>query len=145
MKKRYLFIMLVCVFAFMNALYLSEQAYTFMVLDRAGNSFCDLSSSVSCSTVLQSPYSKVFGIPFPWVALVVYPVLFVLAWVGYRTERRTPARALTILSGAGVLFNLFIMYREIFFIKAFCILCAVCTVIIITIFLVSRSLLKKPL
>ncbi len=144
MKKKYLFIIVVSIIALVNAGYLSQKAYYYKTLaDYNGSSFCDLSGSVSCSSVLQSPYSLVFGIPFPWIALAVYPVLLILAYLGLRRQSVGFAKVLAVLSGMGMLFNFFIMYREIVFIKAFCILCFFCTLIIISIFATSLSIIKK--
>ncbi len=144
MKKRYLFIIIVSVVAIINAAYLSHLAYQYM-LSAASNatSFCDLSGSVSCSSVLQSPYSKVFGIPFPMIALGVYPIILILAFLGMRKNQYGFAKAIAWISAGGMLFNFFIMYREIFLIKAFCILCFICTLIIISIFFVSSSITRR--
>lgn len=143
MKKRYWFIIIVSVVAFINALYLSMQAYAYRIAAQDGSSFCDFSSGVSCSAVLQSPYSHVFGIPFPWIALGVYPVLFAIALIGLRRMSVGPARALAVLSFLGMMFNFFIMYRELMFIHAFCVLCFLCTLIIISIFVASRGIISR--
>ncbi len=144
MKKIYAAISALCVVALVNALYLSFKAYQYLTLQDPGSSVCDISRSVSCSSVLASPYSRVFGVPFPWVALVVYPVLLVLALVGFAKQSRKPAGAIYILSFFGMLFNFFIIYREAVFIKAYCILCLVCTVIIVSIFFLSRRIGMLP-
>ncbi len=143
MKKRYWFIIIVSVIAFVNALYLSMQAYMYRIASSQAPSFCDFSSGVSCSAVLQSPYANVFGIPFPWIALGVYPVLLAIAIIGLRRKTVGPARVLAVLSFLGMLFNFFIVYREIVFIHAFCVLCALCTLIIIAIFVASRGIINR--
>ncbi len=130
--------------AIVNAAYLSYKAYYFRYVDPLGlTSFCDFSSFNSCSEVLRHPLSNVFGIPFPWVALVVYPILLGLAWYGYKHQSYVQAKIIAVLSFLGMCFNGFIIYREIFFIKAFCLLCFMCTLIIIAIFFLSVSLWKE--
>ena len=144
MKKKYIAIIILAVVAIVNATYLSKQAYYYQVLDSYNHkSVCDISSTMSCSLVLQSPYSKVFGVPFPYIALVVYPIILIIALYGAQRQSLKPAKLLAGISLLGMLFNFFIMYREIFFAHAFCPLCFVCTLIIISIFIISLHILKK--
>lgn len=142
--KKYLVIVVLSCIALVNAAYLSYKAYYFRYVDPLGlTSICDFSKINSCSEVLRHPLSNVFGIPFPWVALAVYPILLGLAWYGYRHQSYAQAKAIAVLSFLGMCFNGFIIYREIFFIKAFCLLCFICTLIIISIFFLSRSIMKE--
>lgn len=142
--KQYRTISILAAIALSNAVYLSYKAFYFRYVDPLGlTSFCDFSTFNSCSEVLRHPLSSVFGIPFPWVALVVYPILLSLAWYGYRHQSYTQAKALATLSFMGMCFNGFIIYREVLFIKAFCLLCFICTLIIISIFFLSLSLLRE--
>lgn len=142
--KQYRIIIVLAAVALVNAAYLSYKAYYFRYVDPLGlTSLCDFSKVNSCSEVLRHPLSNVFGIPFPWVALVVYPILLGLAWYGYKKRSYVQAKILATLSFLGMCFNGFIIYREILFIKAFCLLCFICTLIIISIFFLSLSLLKE--
>ncbi|MDP2837969.1 MAG: vitamin K epoxide reductase family protein [Candidatus Moranbacteria bacterium] len=142
--KKYRAIAILSAVALVNAIYLSYKAYYFRYVDPLGlTSFCDFSKVNSCSEVLRHPLSNVFGIPFPWVALAVYPVLLGLAWYGYKHQSYLQAKILVVLSFLGVCFNGFIIYREIFFIKAFCLLCFICTLIIVTIFVLSLKLVRE--
>ncbi len=142
--KHYRSIVILSAIAMINAAYLSYKAYFFRYVDPLGlTSFCDFSKFNSCSEVLRHPLSNVFGIPFPWVALAVYPILLGLAWYGYKKQSITQAKIIATFSFLGVCFNGFIIYREILFIKAFCILCFICTLIIITIFILSLKIVKE--
>ena len=143
MRKKYLAIIILAVIAFINASYLSQKAYVFRQTATVSSSFCDLSATASCTDVLKNPLSNVFGIPFPWIALVVYPVLFGLAVWGYRTGTARAARILFPLAGMGMCFNGFIVYREIMYIHAYCLLCLLCTAIIISIFVLSGLIAKE--
>lgn len=144
LMKKYLIIIGLASVALLNAAYLSYKAYFFRFIDPLGlTSFCDFSKFNSCSEVLRHPLSSVFGVPFPWVALAVYPILLGLSWYGYRHQSYTQAKILAALSFLGMCFNFFIIYREIVFIKAFCLLCFICTLIIIAIFFLSLSLLRE--
>lgn len=144
MIKKYTIIAALAAVAIVNAAYLSYKAYMFQFVDPYKlTTICDFSRFSSCSSVLRHPLSLVFGIPFPWVALVVYPILLGLAWYGYRKASLTPAKIIVVLSGLGMAFNGFIIYREIRYIHAYCILCLLCTAIIITIFILSLSMVRK--
>lgn len=142
--KQYRIIIILSAIALVNAIYLSYKAYFFRYIDPLGlTSFCDFSSVNSCSEVLRHPLSNVFGIPFPWVALVVYPVLLGLAWYGYANRSYLQAKLIAAMSFLGICFNGFIIYREILYIKAFCLLCFMCTLIIVAVFFLSLSLLRE--
>ena len=162
MQKKYLVIIILAIIAFVNASYLSHKAYVFRQTANISSSFCDLSATASCTDVLKNPLSNVFGIPFPWIAMVVYPVLFGLAVWGYRTctctsanqpstslanesakRRSQAARILFPLAGLGMCFNGFIIYREVMYIHAYCLLCLLCTAIIISIFVLSGLILRE--
>jgi uncharacterized membrane protein len=87
MKKLFIAIMVLAAIAFGNAVYLTTQAYTLktQLAESAGSyaSFCDINSTFSCSNVLLSPRAQFFGFPFPALAMVVYPVIFLIALLGY--------------------------------------------------------------
>ncbi len=142
--KRYRIIVILAAVALVNATYLSYKAYFFRYVDPLGlTSFCDFSKVNSCSEVLRHPLANVFGIPFPWIALAVYPILLGLAWYGYKHRSYAQAKVIVVLSFLGVCFNGLIIYREIFFIKAYCLLCLMCTALIISIFIISRRMVKE--
>jgi uncharacterized membrane protein len=85
MKKLWV-ILALCVLAFGNAFYLTRQAYVLKEKQQATvgtmNSFCDFNESFACSPVLLSPYAQFFGFPFPAVAMVVYPILAIITFLG---------------------------------------------------------------
>lgn len=147
--KKYIIILVLCIIAWGNAIYLSKQAYT---LNQATyywqstediSSFCDLSETASCTNVLKHPLSKVFGIPFPVIAFFVYPVLFFLTLYWYISGKILPVKILAGMSLGWMMFNGYIIFVETFYIKAFCLLCLLCSLIIISIFFLSLSILKE--
>lgn len=143
MKNKFLAIQILSVIAFINAVYLSYKAYFVRFVDPIGvTSFCDISSVFACTDVLRHPLSQVFGLSFPWIAMVVYPVLFTVAFFGYRKLEKCYAKALVILSFLGILFNGFIIYREAMYIHSYCLLCLLCTLIIVSIFFISLSAIR---
>lgn len=70
------------------------------------------------------------------IALVVYPLLFLLGLSGYIRRSLTEAKILTGLALGGICFNGYVISQEII-VGVFCPLCAMCTVIIVTIFFLS--------
>lgn len=92
---------------------------------------------MSCTSVFSNTASQIFGIPFPTIALVVYPILLVIALLGYYKKIDNHRSWLKWLSLGGMIFNWYIIFQETFVIKAFCPLCLLCTGIIITIHVLS--------
>jgi uncharacterized membrane protein len=141
--KKYLYIIALSVVAFVDAAYLSYKACMIRFFETPNvSSFCDVANNVSCTEVLRSPYSQIFGVSFPWVALLVYPIIFALAVYGYRKKNLFQAKVIQVLSFLGMLFNFYILYLETFYIFSFCILCLLCTAIITTIFVLSNFLAR---
>ncbi len=136
MRKLHVIIILSIV-AFINASYLTELALK--VRDNTDAKwFCDISSTISCSNVFTTPQAWFGSIPFPAIALVVYPVLIAIAIWGLKKRRSAKAYdILTYLSAAGLLFNTYFIFTEAIVIKSFCLLCLLCTGIIITILILS--------
>ena|ERR1035437_8694972 len=87
MKKLFIAVMVLAAIAFGNAVYLTTQAYTLKtkLAESTGtySSFCDINSTFSCSNVLLSPRAQIFGLPFPAIAMIVYPIIFLVALLGY--------------------------------------------------------------
>ncbi len=138
--RTYLIILSLTLIGFGSALYLSIHAYQYWNGADATalqNMPCDLSSTFSCSGILENPRAIIFSIgefqvAFPMIALVVYPILFQLALVGYITRKIIFAKIITVMAIGGIAFNGYVISQEII-VWVFCPLCAMCTVIIITI------------
>jgi uncharacterized membrane protein len=133
MNKKLLAVIILCIIAIFNAAYLTNMAYS----ELSGPSFCDISATMSCTSVFSNTASQIFGIPFPVIALIVYPVLLLVAVLWYYKKINTHRSWLRWLSLGGMLFNGYIIFQETFVIKAFCPLCLLCTGIIITIHILS--------
>jgi uncharacterized membrane protein len=96
--------------------------------------------SGGCETVQLSRYSTFLGVDVALIGLVGYAGILGLsllglqpAWVG----RRDVATVLAILSGAGVVFALYLTYLELFVIHAICRWCVASAVIIALILVLS--------
>ncbi len=134
--KKYLIIAVLSIIASINAIYLTNLAYTH------NSSFCDISEKISCTTALSSPDLIFFGLPFPAIALAVYPIIFLIAMISFSKKWKKGFSWLRALSIGGILFNSYVIFHE-YKIGAFCLLCAICSIIIISIFIMSHLEIKK--
>ena len=131
--------MFLSVIAFANATYLTYTAYE-LKNTRASErpmSFCDINQTFSCTTVLDSPYAEIFGVPFPLIAMIVYPIIALIALLGYRSGTTKHFHYLLGMGIAGTLFNSFFIFREYMYIGAYCYLCLICSAIIVSIAIIS--------
>lgn len=147
--RKYLIILILALIGVFNAAYLSIPAYEYWngankeVLQSLP---CDISSTLSCSGILQNKRAIIFEVnnfkvAFPMIALVVYPILTLLALSGWIRKSVTEAKWLTGLSAGGIAFNGYVISQEVI-VGVFCPLCAMCTAIIITIFILSICIWK---
>ena len=147
--KKYLIIAVLAAIGIFNAIYLSIPAYKFWNgADSTALQMmpCDVSEKLSCSGILQNIRAIIFSVgdfkvAFPMVAAVVYPILFLIALWGWFSKSMLPAKILTGLALGGMMFNSYVIYQE-YIVSVFCPLCAMCTVIIITIFILSICIWK---
>ena len=134
--KNYIIIAAIATIAAFNALYLTKLAYSHQ------ESFCDINQTISCSAAINNPDLIFFGIPFPVIALVVYPIIILIALFSFYKKKKEGFYILRVLALGGILFNSYIIFNE-YKMGAFCALCAVCSVIIITIFTLSHTQISK--
>ncbi|MBP9779428.1 vitamin K epoxide reductase family protein [Candidatus Gracilibacteria bacterium] len=142
--KKYLIIAVLAAIGVFNAAYLSYHAYGFWFganADALRFLPCDISSVFSCSDILKNPRALIFGLPFPMIALIVYPILLIISLIGWFSKKTCPAKVLTGLALGGMCFNSYVIYQE-FIVGIFCPLCAMCTAIIVIIFFISISIWK---
>lgn len=90
MKKKYILILVLALIALTNAAYLSYTAYHLLhpVAGLVTRSACDINATFQCTNVIVHPDTMIAGIPFPYLALVVYPIITLLAiWGLVRTSK----------------------------------------------------------
>jgi uncharacterized membrane protein len=92
--KKYNIICILSAIAFINATFLTYRSFF-----PSEQTFCDFNSKFSCSSVLANPVANIAGvIPFPVVAMIVYPILLILAYRGRKTKSYDNFKILAILS-----------------------------------------------
>ena len=117
---------------------------------RAGSeSWCNINSQINCNNVILSKYSEVFGIPLAALGAAWFSICAIFRQVG-------AVLSITIF-GANAPFYLFIwsslgvatvaglVFLEIFSVGSICILCTICHIMALGIFVISYMSLKKPL
>jgi uncharacterized membrane protein len=98
----------------------------------------------NCDTVLQSSYSQIFGIPLELFAVVYFIVNICLVFVIAFGSDRASGRSLDVLfvwRFIGVLIVPYLVFVELFLLKAICIYCTMMHVAIILDFIVISYLL----
>ncbi len=158
-KTKLMIICIISVIAIINAFYLSydwifdiEQStnnFIFPISNVSGSEtaawakFCDINETLSCTTVLQNPLSQIYGVPFPAIALFVYPVIFLVSLFWLWWVMKNHFKILAAMWLGWISFNGYFIYQETFNIWAFCPLCVICSAIIITIFTLSILEVRK--
>ncbi len=102
------------------------------------SSVCDINATTSCTSVITNPHALFLGVPVCSIALIVYPVLIVLASLTLRREKtRDLFYATSILSAMGLMLNAVYLYNEVVYIRAICPLCVGCGILITLVLLSS--------
>jgi len=102
----------------------------------AGNpkrGLCTFTDTISCDTVLASPYAAIGPIPVALIGLLGFALLAALAAWRLVGERRTPRwlpAALALVAGVGLLFELIMTLVEFFVIRAVCPYCLIALALI---------------
>ena len=103
---------------------------------------CDVNSTFSCSSVFNENFAWIMWIPFSGIALAIYPILAVIAFLWLKSKLKNSLKTLLIMAILGLIFNLYIIANE-YIIWVYCLLCLLCTAIIISIWTISIIWLKN--
>lgn len=86
----------------------------------AADTFCDVSTVFSCSTVNKSIYSEFASVPVAAIGLLGYTVLLLLV-----STKQLLWRYLFAAGVIGTVFSLYLTWIEFAVLKTFCILCLI--------------------
>jgi len=78
---------------------------------------------VDCGQVLHSQYSILFGIPLALLGVIFYCIETSIAICVFITKRAAGKLLLLLFSLGGFLFSLYLVYIQLFLIKAICLYC----------------------
>ncbi len=111
-------------------------------------SFCDVSSTVSCTTVYASRYSTLWGTPVALFGAGYYIVVLLLlagSARGPESLRENAIGYIFALSTVGLGASLYLAYASFFVIRAVCLMCLVTYVAVAGIFLISGARTSFPM
>jgi uncharacterized membrane protein/protein-disulfide isomerase len=111
------------------------------------HSFCDISTTVSCTQAYLSRYGTIAGVPVAVGGVLFFAVVLLLVWGSTprsRVEDSAPAYifALSTLALAVVLY---LAYASFFILKEVCPLCVVTYVAVVAVFIVSGGASSIPM
>ena len=119
-----------------------------LLTDRSFISFCDVSSTVSCTQAYLSHYGSFWGIPVAVLGVFFFALVLALATlVGRRNAsagENTPGY-IFVLSTLALAMVLYLAYASYFVLHTFCILCAGTYVAVIGLFIVSGGATSFPM
>ena len=122
------------------------------------NSTCDINATFQCSSVSNSKYSQILGVPVAILGLFGYMFIGTISWGILKKEnikmliknnlltQFVSPKTLSLFSVIALIFSLYLTYTEFFLIKALCIFCLISQAIILTIAVISyqnNNLSKK--
>jgi uncharacterized membrane protein len=130
--------LIVAAIGFVDALYLSwvKLAHTEV--------FCGGSSN--CSTVNNSRFAELYGIPIAFLGLGAYVVMIVLLLLEGQNRTWSEYSPLIVfgMSLIGTLYSIYLTYVEIAVIKAICPYCVVSAVMMVLLLVISILRLARP-
>jgi len=97
---------------------------------------CNINSTVNCNAVISGQVSDTLGIPTPLIGLIGYIVILFAAFA-------KKAKLVLGMSAFGLVFCLYIAYRELFQLHVVCPVCVLCQLDMITVFVLGIILQKR--
>ena len=115
-----------------------------IIKDPTYSSFCDISETVSCEAVLESPYAAVRGVPVAAGGVIWSALVLLIAALGMRREHpdgyAAAAGYIFVLATVALSAVLYLGYASFFVIGKACPLCMTMYVAVIGIFLISGGI-----
>jgi uncharacterized membrane protein len=121
-KKYYRYVKILAAMGIALAVYLLWQQ-----MARPAFQPCNINSFINCDAVISGEVAKTFGLPTPLYGLIGYIVIFLAAVFQKKS-------VLLATASFGLLFCLWIAYKELFLLRVICPVCIMCQLIMITIF-----------
>jgi uncharacterized membrane protein/protein-disulfide isomerase len=148
MSKTQARLALVCAGVGLAASAYAAYVHYHLLYDPNYRSLCDVSATVSCTTVYQSRFSSFRGIPVALLGGIWFAVAGLLALGGLTardTVRESVPGYLFVLSTAALAVILYLGYASFFVIKAVCVVCLTTYAAVIGLFLISGAATSVPM
>lgn len=111
---------------------------TYLHFSPEASTICQLGEAFDCDKVNKSAYSELFGVPVAllgtgyYVGIFIFSVLFSYANKLFaKIDMKDLFRGVLLITLIGIVFTLYLTYREAFTIKSFCIFCIIQQIIIL--------------
>lgn len=129
-RKLILAVILLGLIGLIDAIYLTAKFYA------QSSVFCSLLNN-GCDLVTSSRYASFWEIPIALVGIIYYALIIFLAALFWRKASDKILSILRLISTAGFLFSLWLLYLQVFVIKALCLYCIISAVTSTLIFIIS--------
>jgi uncharacterized membrane protein/protein-disulfide isomerase len=139
---------LVCALVGLGASVWAAYVHYHLLFDPHYTSFCDVSSTISCTTVYQSRFSTLRGVPVAILGAIWFAVAALLSLGGLsarETVKESIPGYLFVLSTLALSMILYLGYASFFIIKAVCIMCLTTYAAVIGLFIVSGAATSIPM
>ncbi len=130
LRKLIFAIILLGLIGLIDAIYLTTKYYT------QSSVFCSWLNN-GCDLVTSSRYASFWGIPIALVGAIYYALIIFLAVSLGHKSRPVVWNYVSILSAGGFMFSLWLLYLQIFIIRAICFYCIISAAASILIFIIS--------
>jgi uncharacterized membrane protein len=97
---------------------------------------CSINTTINCDAIISGEVAKIFGIPTPLFGLIGYTLIL----IGGLLKKK---KFILGVASFGLVFCLWIAYRELFELKVICPICIICQLIMLTIFTLSIRLMQR--
>ncbi len=137
MAKKILFgiFLIIAFIGFVDALYLTINYYS--------NSIPPCFVAQGCDVVTTSQYAKLLGIPIALLGTLYYLLIFALGLYYLDKKSLAVLKILPVITAVGFIFSLYLVYLQLFVLKALCIYCLFSAGSSTALFIISLFLKKK--
>lgn len=97
---------------------------------------CNINTTINCNAIVSGPVANTFGIPTPLIGLIGYIAIFFASLFDKK-------KLLITMATFGLIFCLWIGYKEIIELHVICPICILCQLLMISIFSMSIFHIKK--
>lgn len=126
----YFYIKCLAVFGTMLSVYLLWQQFYHPAFQP-----CTINSFINCNAVISGPVAKTLGIPTPLFGLIGYIIIFIAATIQNK-------KLLISMATFGLVFCLYLAFRELVQLRVICPVCIGCQVDMIAVFILGVIVLK---
>ncbi len=130
------------VVSILGLVFASYLTYLHIYPEQLESNYCNINEFVSCSTVNQSPYAYIFGVPVAYLGMLGFVLFSILSVKDFKHK----GPLFFVLVSVGFVFMIYLTIIELFVIHAVCIYCLAVFVIITILFgMVAKAHGKETL